>query len=187
MGVVSTSNLLDFAFSGPMLRSSGFGFDLRKNQPYEHYDELNFSVPIGFLGDSYDRFLIRIEEMRQSIQLIQEGIELLTFQKSNLLSTVNDHTSYMEAVITHYKKYSLGLLVKKNKYLGLSTALIEAPKGLFGVSLLLDGSVQPYRCKINSPGFKHLQGLDFMSKNLFLADVVTLIGTQDIVFGEVDR
>jgi NADH:ubiquinone oxidoreductase subunit D len=162
---------------------------LRKNIPYETYKLLNFSVPISSNGDCFDRYIIRVEEMRQSINIIQEAIlkmplgkvksenfKLVAPKRSSLKSS-------MEHLINHFKLYSEGFCIPKSEtYVG-----IEAPKGEFGVYLVSDGSNKPYRCKIRSPGFFHLQMIDYVSKNHMLADVVTIIGTLDLVFGEIDR
>lgn len=172
-----------------MLRGSGILWDLRKNQPYEIYDKLDFAVPIGKNGDCYDRYLIRIEEMRQSLRII--------FQVLNEIPTgpvkINDNKiinpsrmeikQSMESLIHHFKYFSGGIQVPR----GETYTAIEAPKGEFGVYLVSDGSSKPYRCKIRAPGFAHLQALNFMCQGHMIADVVTIIGTQDIVFGEIDR
>ena len=189
IGVVSKTDALEFGFSGVMLRGSGFNWDLRKNISYELYDILKFQIPVGTYGDCYDRFLIRIEEMRQSLQIIYQllnnlpvgDIKVNNFKYNNIKRSFLKYT--MEDLIHHFKYYSEGFNVLKNNiYIG-----VEAPKGEFGVFLLSDGSNKPYRCKIRAPGFFHLQALDKMSKNHLIADVVTIIGTQDIVFGEIDR
>jgi len=189
IGVVSREQALNWGFSGVMLRSTGLPWDLRKQYPYETYSRLSFQIPVGVTGDCYDRYLIRVEEMRQSLFLIKQCLDLLPMGQIR----VDDHkitppTRYqlktsMEALIHHFKLYSEGVSVAK----GESYTSIEAPKGEFGVYLVSDGTPRPYRCKIKAPGLLHLQGLDFMSRNHLLADVVTIIGTQDIVFGEVDR
>lgn len=189
VGVVKAKDALNLGFSGPMLRSVGYVWDLRKVQPYEIYSDLVFDIPIGKNGDCYDRYLIRMEEMRQSLRIIHQCLNALPI--GDIIN--NDYKmspprriemkNSMEALIHHFKYYSEGFSVPKGEcYVG-----IEAPKGEFGVYLVSDGSNYPYRCKIKAPGFTHLQSLDFMSKNHLLADVVTMIGTQDIVFGEVDR
>ena len=172
-----------------MLRSTGISFDLRKNNPYEIYNELNFNVPIGKNGDCFDRYLMRIEEMRQSLNiiyqalnLIQEGEIKIDDRKISPPSRDSMKTS-MESLIHHFKFFSEGIIIPS----GETYTAIEAPKGEFGVFLVSNGTNKPYRCKIKAPGFAHLQGLDFMSKGHMIADVVTIIGTQDIVFGEVDR
>jgi NADH:ubiquinone oxidoreductase subunit D len=173
-----------------MLRGSGVSWDLRKNQPYEIYNLLKFNVPIGYNGDCFDRYLVRIEEMRQSIILIMQCLQniplglirvpgLKAFRstgKSNLKNS-------MEALIEHFKAFT-GSSSPKPGNIYLAT---EAPKGEFGIFFISKGTLKPFRCKIKAPGFLHLQGLDLMTKNHLLADAVTVIGTQDIVFGEVDR
>jgi NADH dehydrogenase (ubiquinone) Fe-S protein 2 len=172
-----------------MLRGSGISWDLRKTQPYEVYDKLDFDIPIGTNGDCYDRYLIRIEEMRQSVRIIlqvlndiPEGLIKLDDKKITNPNRVQMKNS-MESLIHHFKYYSENITVNS----GETYTVIEAPKGEYGVFLVSDGTNKPYRCKIRSPGFAHLQALDFMAKNHMIADVVTIIGTQDIVFGEIDR
>jgi NADH dehydrogenase (ubiquinone) Fe-S protein 2 len=189
IGIVSGKDALDWGFSGVLLRGSGICWDLRKNQPYEIYDELDFDIPVGTNGDCYDRYLIRIEEMRQSLRLIMECINMLpegTIKTDDRKITPPSRTHMkesMESLIHHFKLYTEGFVVPASE----TYTAVEAPKGEFGVYLVSNGSNKPYRCKIRAPGFVHLQGLDFMAKNHMLADVVTIIGTQDIVFGEVDR
>jgi NADH dehydrogenase (ubiquinone) Fe-S protein 2 len=189
IGIVTKNEALQWGFSGVMVRGSGLPIDLRKTQPYEIYSQLNFTIPITTHGDCYDRYLIRIEEMRQSLAIIYQCINLLP---NGPVRAVNSKISMptrtmtknsMETLINHFKLFSEGLQVPTGE---VYTA-IEAPKGEFGIFLVTNGTQKPYRCKIKAPGFLHLQGLDFMSKNHLLADVVTIIGTQDIVFGEVDR
>jgi NADH dehydrogenase (ubiquinone) Fe-S protein 2 len=189
IGVVTLNDALNFGFSGPMLRGSGCIWDVRKNQPYDVYDQINFSVPVGANGDCYDRYLIRIEEMRQSLNII---LQCLNNMPLGFIKTDDRKISppsralmkhSMESLIHHFKLYSEGYNIPK----GESYAVVEAPKGEFGVFVMSDGTNKPYRCRIRAPGFFHLQALDFMSKGHLLADVVTIIGTQDIVFGEVDR
>nr|AGH24359.1 NADH dehydrogenase subunit 7 [Reclinomonas americana ATCC 50283] len=189
IGIVTADEALDWGFSGVMLRGSGIAWDLRKTQPYDVYDELEFDVPVGTKGDCYDRYLIRMEEMRQSLKLIMQclnkmptGIIKVDDKKISAPSRV-DMKDSMESLIHHFKLYTEGYSVP----VGETYTAVEAPKGEFGVYLVSDGSSRPYRCKIKAPGFSHLQGLDFMSKGHMIADVVTIIGTQDIVFGEVDR
>lgn len=190
IGVVSKEEALDYGFSGPMIRGSGIAWDLRKSQPYEVYDEMDFDIPVGKNGDSYDRYLIRVEEMRQSIRIIEQCIEKMP--KDGPVSTADPKISppkraemkhSMEALINHFKLYTEGYHVPA----GESYGAVEAPKGEFGVYIISDGSSKPHRCRVRAPGFAHLQGLDFMSRGHMLADVVTVISTQDIVFGEVDR
>lgn len=189
IGIVPKQHALNWNFSGVMLRGSGIKWDLRKNYPYEIYDQLNFNIPIGFNGDCYDRYLIRIFEMRESIKIIDQIINLIPnghikLDNKKITPPIRkDMKNFMESLIHHFKLFSEGFNVPKGKIY----CATEAPKGEFGVFLISDGTNKPYRCKIRSPGFYHLQGLDFMSKNHFIADVVTIIGTQDIVFGEVDR
>lgn len=189
IGIVDKYLALNFGFSGVMLRGSGFYWDLRKNFSYELYDVINFKVPVGLNGDCFDRFLLRIEEMRQSLLIIYQLLNNLP--KGNIkidnYKFVALKRSYlkqgMEELIHHFKYFSEGFCIEKNSiYLS-----IEAPKGEFGVFLVSDNTNKPYRCKIRSPGFFHLQALNTMVENHLIADVVTIIGTQDIVFGEIDR
>ena len=189
VGVVSPEEAQAWGFSGPMLRGSGIAWDLRKAQPYEVYGELDFDIPIGKNGDCYDRYLCRIEEMRQSLRIIKQCVERLP--KGPVV--VNDPKiappkrelmkQSMEALIHHFKLYTEGYHVPA----GETYTAVEAPKGEFGVFLVSDDTNRPYRCKIRAPGFAHLQGLDFMSKGHMLADVSAIIGTLDVVFGEIDR
>lgn len=189
IGIVSTAEALNWGFSGPMLRGSGVNWDLRLVDQYEIYANLNFTVPVGLNGDCFDRYLVRIEEMRQSISLIQQCISLIPegSHRNNNNKIVPPSRGLMkqnmESLIHHFKYYTEGFSISSSE----TYVRVEAPKGEFGVYLMSDGSNKPYRCRIKSPGFLHLQGLDFMSKGHNLADVVTIIGTQDIVFGEVDR
>lgn len=189
VGVVSKKNALNLGFTGVMLRASGVNIDLRKVQPYEIYQELVFDIPVGVTGDSYDRYCIRIEEMRQSLFII---IQCLNNMPGGPIKTDNNKIisqskitmkTSMESLINHFKLYTEGFSIKPQS----NYTAIEAPKGEFGVYLVSDGTNKPYRCKIKAPGFMHLQSLDTMSRNHYLADIVALIGTQDIVFGEVDR
>jgi len=189
IGIVSSKKAVDWGFSGVMLRGSGLPWDLRKTQPYEVYSEIDFSVPVGNNGDCYDRYLIRIEEMRQSLNIIEQAIQLIqegpiksTNYKLNPPSRSEMKVS-MEAVIHHFKLYTEGIILP----FGETYTATEAPKGEFGVYLISNNTEKPYRCKIKAPGFGHLQALNTMSKGHMIADVVTIIGTQDIVFGEVDR
>lgn len=189
IGVVSAKDALNWGFSGVMLRGSGIPWDLRKTQPYEIYDRVTFDIPQGTNGDCYDRYLIRIEEMRQSIRIINQVLNDIPQGeiRKNDHKIVNpsrvEMKNSMEALIHHFKYYTDGFTVPA----GETYATIEAPKGEFGVFLVSDGTNKPYRCKIKAPGFAHLQALDFMCKGSMIADVVTIIGTQDIVFGEIDR
>jgi len=189
IGVVSAKKAIDWGFSGVMLRGSGVQWDLRKTQPYEIYSELDFSIPVGSNGDCFDRYLIRIEEMRQSLKIIQDTINLIPEGsiKSNDYKisppSRSEMKNSMEAVIHHFKFYTEGLILP----FGETYTATEAPKGEFGVYLISNNTEKPYRCKIKAPGFGHLQALNDMSKGHMIADVVTIIGTQDIVFGEIDR
>lgn len=189
VGIVSAKDACQWGFSGVMLRGSGIYWDLRKSQPYEIYDKLNFDIPVGTNGDCYDRYLIRVFEMKQSLKIIEQCLNLMPkgFIKTNDFKisppTRVEMKQSMEALIHHFKMYTQGVIIPANEtYIGT-----EAPKGEFGVYLISDNTNRPYRCKIKAPGFNHLQALDFMSRGHLIADVVTIIGTQDIVFGEVDR
>jgi len=189
IGIVSAKDALNLGFSGVMLRGSGISWDLRKTQPYEIYNQLEFDIPIGTNGDCYDRYLIRIEEMRQSIRIIVQILNKIPNGpiKIDDKKIINPNRiqmkNSMESLIHHFKYYSENITVNN----GETYTVIEAPKGEYGVYLISDGTNKPYRCKIKSPGFLHLQSLDFMAKNHLIADVVTIIGTLDIVFGEIDR
>lgn len=189
IGVVSAKDAMEWGFSGVMLRGSGIPWDLRKTNPYEIYNEVEFLVPTGNNGDCFDRYLIRVEEMRQSLKIIFQCINAISEgpiktcdYKINAPSRVEIKNS-MESLIHHFKLYTEGLTVP----FGETYTATEAPKGEFGVYLISNNTERPYRCKIKAPGYGHLQALDFMSKGHMIADVVTIIGTQDIVFGEVDR
>lgn len=189
VGVVTFSEAIEWGFSGVMLRASGLPWDLRKNQPYEIYSKIDFLVPIGTKGDCYERYIMRIEEMRSSISIIKQALSLLP----NGLIKIDDYKfvmpsrdllkNSMEAVIHHFKLASDGFKVLA----GETYTATEAPKGEFGVYLISNGTERPYRCKIKAPGFAHLQALNDMVKGHMISDVVTIIGTQDIVFGEIDR
>jgi NADH dehydrogenase (ubiquinone) Fe-S protein 2 len=189
IGIVSMPNALAWGFSGVMLRGSGIAWDLRKNSSYEIYSSLKFDVPLGKNGDCFDRYLIRVEELRQSIKIIYQCMNVLPvgFIKIDDRKIVPPSRAFikysMESLIHHFKYYSEGFNIPENE----TYVTVEAPKGEFGVYLRSDGSNRPYRCRIKAPGFLHLQGLGMMSKGHMIADVVTIIGTQDIVFGEVDR
>lgn len=172
-----------------MLRGSGIDYDLRRDQPYEIYDQLRFKVPVGTRGDCYDRYFLRVEEMRQSLSIVLQCLNEMPAgpikadnQKVTPPSRLQLKQS-MEALIHHFKLSTEGFSVPA----GESYAAVEAPKGEFGVYVVSNGTSRPYRCKVKAPGFLHLQGLDFMTQGHLIADVVTAIGTQDIVFGEVDR
>ena len=189
VGIVKLKEAQDWGFSGVMLRGSGIKWDLRKTQPYDIYDKLKFNIPVGTNGDCYDRYLIRLLEMRESLKIIEQcinNIEIGVSKNSNKKITPpsrKDIKTSMESLTHHFKLFTQGFNVEK----GETYMSSEAPKGEFGVYLVSDGSNRPYRCKIKAPGFSHLQALNFMSQKHLLADVVTIIGTQDIVFGEVDR
>jgi len=189
IGTVSKEQALDWGFSGPMLRASGVAWDLRKSQPYEVYDKMEFDIPVGKTGDCYARYLVRMEEMRQSVKIMQQCLAQLP--EGPVM--VDDHKvtpppraemkRSMEALIHHFKLFTEGYHVPA----GEAYAAVEAPKGEFGVYIVADGTNKPYRCRIRAPGFLHLQGLDFMSRGHMLADTVAVIGSMDIVFGEIDR
>ncbi|MBA4750017.1 MAG: NADH-quinone oxidoreductase subunit D [Alphaproteobacteria bacterium] len=189
IGVVSKDQALEWGFSGPMLRASGIAWDLRRNQPYDVYADLDFQVPIGKNGDCYDRYLVRVEELRQSVHLIEQCLEkmpqgpVMTENPKVAPPARSDMKRSMEALIHHFKLYTEGYHVPA----GETYTAVEAPKGEFGVYLVSDGTNKPYRCKIRAPGFAFLQGLDFMAKKHMLADIPALIGSMDIVFGEIDR
>lgn len=189
IGVVSAKDAIGWGFSGVLLRGSGIPWDLRKFQPYETYSDLKFLVPVGSSGDCFDRYIIRMEEMRQSLSIIQQAVNLLDTGNIKTESYKTSSPSRadlkvsMESVINHFKFYSEGFVVP----FGEVYCATEAPKGEFGVYLISNNSEKPYRCKIKAPGFGHLQALNAMSKGNMIADVVTIIGTQDIVFGEIDR
>ena len=191
IGVVSPERAVELGFTGPMLRGSGISWDLRKKEPYEVYKKLNFDIPIGTEGDSYDRYLVRMHEMRESANIIKQCCEWLKNDNGNYISSNtkiappsrDDMKDNMESLIHHFKLFSEGYCVPE----GETYAAVEAPKGEFGVYMISDGANKPYRLKIRAPGFPHLAALNEMSKGHMLSDVVTIIGTQDIVFGEIDR
>ena len=193
IGVVTLDDAWAMGFSGVMVRGSGAAWDLRKSQPYECYDEMDFDIPIGKNGDCYDRYLIRMIEMRESARIMKQCVELLSGKDRNgpVSSTEGKVVPpkrpkmkrSMEALIHHFKLYTEGFHVPE----GEVYAAVEAPKGEFGVYLVADGSNKPYRCKIKAPGFAHLQAMDVMCRGHMLADVSAILGTLDIVFGEVDR
>ena len=189
IGVVSKEEALDWGFSGPMLRGSDVAWDLRKSQPYDSYEEFDFDIPVGKTGDCFARYLCRVAEIFESIKIMKQAIEKMPDGpvKTNDYKVCPppraEMKSSMEAMIHHFKLYTEGYHVPA----GETYAAVEAPKGEFGVFLVSDGSNRPYRCRIRAPGFAHLQGLDFMSKGHQLADAVSIIGSLDIVFGEIDR
>ena len=189
IGIVSAEDAVDFGFTGPMLRASGVKWDLRKEEPYEIYDKLDFEIPVGKNGDCYDRYFVRVEEMKESLKIIHQCID--NIPKGHVMIQNNKITppkrmlmkTSMESLIHHFKLYTEGYKVPK----GETYTSVEAPKGEFGVYLISDGSNKPYKCKIRAPGFAHLQAMDFCSKGHMLADVVAILGSMDIVFGEIDR
>jgi len=191
IGVVSPERAKALGFTGPMLRGSGVEWDLRRKQPYEVYDRLDFDIPVGTNGDSYDRYLVRVEEMRQSNRIVRQCVDWLRANPGPVM--IDDHKvappsrvdmkSNMEELIHHFKLFTEGMHVPQ----GEAYAAVEHPKGEFGIYLVSDGANKPYRLKIRAPGFVHLQALDEMARGHMIADVVTLIGSQDIVFGEIDR
>jgi NADH-quinone oxidoreductase subunit D len=189
IGVVSVQEALDHGFSGVMIRGSGVAWDLRKSQPYDNYENYEFKVPVGKNGDCYDRYLCRIEEMRESVKIIIQALTTIPDGPVMTLDTRvgppkrSDMKTSMEALINHFKLYTEGYSVPKSE----TYAAVEAPKGEFGVYLVADGTNKPYRCKIKAPGFTHLQAMDYLIKGHMLADVPALLGSMDIVFGEVDR
>ena len=191
IGVVSAERALQLGFTGPMLRGSGVEWDLRKKQPYEVYDKLDFDIPVGVHGDCYDRYLVRVEEMRQSNRIVAQCIDWLRANPGPVIAA--DHKivppsraemkADMEALIHHFKLFTEGYSVPE----GEAYAAVEHPKGEFGIYLVSDGANKPFRVKIRAPGFAHLAALDEMTRGHMIADVVAIIGTQDIVFGEIDR
>jgi len=191
IGIVTSSIALNYGFSGVMLRGSGFNWDLRKSNPFTNiYQNLNFKIPVGSVGDCYDRFLLRVEEVKQSIKIIDFCIN--NIPKGSIKTELDNKTVFpsrhmmkesMESLIHHFKLFTEGFSIPE----GEIYSAIEAPKGEFGVYLVTNNSNKPYRCRIRAPGLFHLQGLDYMTKNHMIADLVTIIGTQDIVFGEIDR
>jgi len=190
IGVVTEQDIQDWAFSGVMVRGSGFAWDLRRSQPYECYDEFDFKIPVGTNGDCYDRYLCRMAEMRESTRIIKQACEKLRNEPGPVMArgkmappTRGDMKTSMEALIHHFKLYTEGFHVPE----GEIYACVEAPKGEFGVYLVADGTNKPYRAKLRAPGFAHLQAMDHLCKGHQLADVSAILGSLDIVFGEVDR
>jgi len=189
IGIVTAEQAMAWGFSGPMLRGSGIAWDLRKSQPYDVYERMDFDIPIGKNGDCYDRYLLRMEEIHQSLRIIRQCVEempagpVMTDDRKIRPPQRTEMKRSMEALIHHFKLYTEGFHVPA----GETYTTVEAPKGEFGVYLVSDGTNQPYRCKIRAPGFAHLQSLDMMTRGHMIADAVAVIGTQDIVFGEIDR
>ena len=191
IGVVSAKRAKQLGFTGPMLRGSGVAWDLRKNQPYSVYDELEFDIPVGVTGDCYDRYLVRMEEMRQSNKIIQQCVAWLKNNPGSVMSDDHkvsppkrtDMKGDMESFIHHFKLFTEGYSLPK----GEVYSAVEHPKGEFGVYLMSDGANKPYRIHMRAPGFAHLASMDEMARGHMLSDVVSIIGTQDIVFGEIDR
>jgi NADH-quinone oxidoreductase subunit D len=189
IGAVAAKDAMDWGFSGPMLRASGVAWDLRKAQPYDAYADFDFDVPIGKTGDCYARYLVRIEEMRQAVRIVRQACErmpagpVMTEDRKVAPPPRAEMKRSMEALIHHFKLYTEGYHVPA----GETYAAVEAPKGEFGVYLVADGTNKPYRCKIRAPGFAHLQSIEFQSKGHMLADAVAIIGSMDVVFGEIDR
>ena len=189
IGIMSAEQAMEWGFSGPCLRASGVAWDLRRQQPYDVYDRMDFEIPVGRRGDCYDRYLVRMQEMRESLKIIDQCLK----QMPEGPIKVDDHKitpptrgemkRSMEALIHHFKLYTEGYHVPE----GATYTAVEAPKGEFGVYLVSDGTNRPYRCKIRAPGFAHLQAMEVLSKGHMLADAVAVIGSLDIVFGEIDR
>jgi NADH-quinone oxidoreductase subunit D len=189
IGIISKSEAIEWGCSGPVLRSTGVAWDLRRSQPYDAYDQVDFEVPVGKKGDCFDRYLVRIEEMRQSISIINQCLNKIkpgpiSIEDNKITPPKrNQMKKSMEALIHHFKLFTEGYRVPA----GQVYSAVEAPKGEFGVYLVSDGSSKPYRCKIRAPGFAHLQTLDHLSKGHLMADIAAILGSLDIVFGEIDR
>jgi len=192
IGVVTPERALNLGLTGPMLRGSGIAWDLRKKQPYDVYEHMDFDIPLGVNGDTYDRYLVRVEEMRQANRIVKQCADWLRANPTGPVITDNlkvaapsrvDMKTNMEELIHHFKLFTEGMHVPE----GESYAAVEHPKGEFGIYLVSDGANKPYRMKIRAPGFAHLSALDEMSRGHMIADAVAIIGTMDIVFGEVDR
>ena len=190
IAIVTEQDILDWSFSGPMVRGSGLAWDLRRAQPYELYDEFEFMIPVGKNGDCYDRYLVRMAEMRESLHIMRQAIAKIRECPGDVLvrgkitpPKRGEMKTSMEALIHHFKLYTEGFHVPQ----GEVYAAVEAPKGEFGVYLVADGTNKPYRAKLRAPGYAHLQAMDFLSKGHQLADVAAIIGTLDVVFGEIDR
>ena len=193
IGVLTAQDCWTYGFSGPVLRGCGIAWDLRRAQPYECYEEMEFDIPVGQHGDCYDRQIVRLEEMRQSVRIMRQCVEKLSLAGNSGPVLTPDHKitpprrgqmkQSMESLIHHFKLFTEGFRTPE----GEVYAAVEAPKGEFGVYLVSDGTDKPYKCKIRAPGFAHLQGMDLLCRNHMLADVSAILGAQDIVFGEVDR
>jgi NADH-quinone oxidoreductase subunit D len=189
IGVISAEDALAWGFSGPSLRGSGVAWDLRRAQPYDKYAEVEFEIPVGRHGDCYDRYLVRMAEMRESVKIIKQCLAKMRpgpikLQDHKITPPTRAEMKHsMEALIHHFKLYTEGYHVPA----GATYTVVEAPKGEFGVYLVADGSNRPYRCKIRATGFAHLQAMDKLAKGHMLADTVAIIGSLDIVFGEIDR
>src|SRR5678816_1696810 len=191
IGIVHRDDAIAWSFSGPMIRASGIPWDIRKSQPYEVYDRMDFDVPVGTNGDCYDRFMVRVEEMRQSNRIIQQCSKWLRANPGPVITDNHkvappsrvDMKSGMEDLIHHFKLFTEGFRVPE----GEAYAAVEHPKGEFGIYIVSDGANKPYRLKIRAPGFPHLAALDEMARGHMIADAVAVIGTMDIVFGEIDR
>jgi NADH-quinone oxidoreductase subunit D len=191
VGVVSPERALNLGFTGAMLRGSGIAWDLRKQQPYDVYDRMDFDVPVGVNGDTYDRYLVRVEEMRQSNRIVRQCVDWLRANPGPVITDNHkvappsrvDMKSNMEELIHHFKLFTEGMHVPE----GEAYAAVEHPKGEFGIYIVSDGANKPYRLKIRPPGFVHLAALDEMARGHMIADAVAIIGTMDVVFGEIDR
>ncbi len=189
IGAISADDALDWGFTGPCLRACGLAWDLRKAQPYDCYDEMDFDIPVGTHGDCYDRYLVRMLEMRESLKIIHQCLDRMPSgpvkvdDRKIAPPPRAEMKNSMEALIHHFKLYTEGYHVPA----GETYTVVEAPKGEFGVYLISDGTGRPYRCKIRTPGFAHLQAMDYLTRGHMLADVVAVLGSLDIVFGEVDR
>jgi NADH-quinone oxidoreductase subunit D len=189
IGVMTAEQAMEWGFTGPCIRASGCAWDLRRSQPYDIYDQLEFEIPVGVHGDCYERYLVRIAEMRESLKMIRQCIAMMPSGPIKLPDhkitppTRREMKRSMEALIHHFKLYTEGYHVPE----GSTYSVVEAPKGEFGVYLVSDGTNKPYRCKIRAPGFAHLQAMDVLCKGHMLADAVSVIGSLDIVFGEIDR
>jgi NADH-quinone oxidoreductase subunit D len=189
IGVATKEDAVAWGFSGPMLRASGVAWDLRKSQPYDVYDRMEFDIPVGKTGDCYDRFIVRLEEIRQSLRIIRQCLNempvgpVASLDRKVVPPKRGEMKRSMEALIHHFKLYTEGFHVPE----GEVYVATEAPKGEFGVYLVADGTNKPYRCKIRPTGFSHLQAMDFLARGHMLADAPAILGSLDIVFGETDR